>query len=89
MDHHLASQLRQLRQELESGKTSLPQKRDSIDRLVRDIDDILGTTSQPATPHLRGLRDRLIGTAAGFEAIHPELAKSIERVIEVLVSQNL
>ena len=75
----LQGHLRELHRELERARVSKGETRELLHELARDIDRALSEGE-----HL-GLRERLRGAAALFEAEHPDLALLTARVIDALV----
>jgi hypothetical protein len=79
--------LRKLHAELHTQRTLDPRNRELIDQLAGDIRTVLDHESPAGRYH--GLRDRLTGAAAAFEASHPKLGKAIENVVDALARLNL
>jgi uncharacterized protein DUF4404 len=87
---HLHQLLGELHQELLSAGSVDPKSRDLLQHLARDIRAIVDAPPQQTSPaQYHGLRGRLSEAIAQFEASHPRLTTSMERVIDTLAVSNL
>lgn len=81
----LASLLKQLQTELESGQLVDPSLRQSLLALDQDIQKALGRTAEPDQAHEEGsLNERAQEMEARFAADHPLLASTLRDVMDRL-----
>lgn len=84
----LHSLLSSLHQELKSADSADPDTRKLLEQLRSDIGPIIEAGPGQSTGY-GGLRNRLRSAMVGFEASHPELARSIQGVVDSLGSYGI
>ncbi|HKV75239.1 MAG TPA: DUF4404 family protein [Gemmatimonadales bacterium] len=89
MDHsRLHNLLSSLHQELKSAESVDPATRKLLEQLRSDLGPIIEAGPEPSSGY-GGLRNRLRSAVVGFEASHPELARSIQGVVDSLGSYGI
>jgi hypothetical protein len=82
--------LAQLHAELLAAGPVDAESRDQLQHLAQDIRALLDAQPQPASAEpYRAMRPQLQDAVTTFEVSHPQLSKTIERVIETLALYNL
>jgi hypothetical protein len=91
MDHSTLHQLlTRLHAELKATSTVDPATRKLLEQVTADIRPIVdaGPNNPPPTGYT-GLREKLRASVVEFEASHPQLARTIEGVVDSLASYNI
>ncbi len=81
--------IKKLRAELEKIKPSDDHMRGHIERLLHEIDMLNGETQDIPLHRYQQLLDRLKESVQYFEASHPSLTLSVERVIDALSNMGI
>jgi len=79
----IIEKMRQLRSELAEAEPAAP----AAANIATAIDSVLGDPTH--APHYAGLRERLRSAATGMETSHPQLASSINAVINALSAAGI
>jgi ABC-type transporter Mla subunit MlaD len=78
----LSQTLEQLHAELEHTQSVDDETRESLRHLLSDIRELLEENGQPSAHRSRSLIEGLNEALSGLEASHPNLALTVERVVD-------
>ncbi len=84
-DDELRDRLRDLHEQLSGTRSVDEATRDSLRRVMDDIETLLESTDESSPDVL----DRLNEAAAGFEAEHPQLSSMIARITNALAQMGI
>jgi ElaB/YqjD/DUF883 family membrane-anchored ribosome-binding protein len=74
--------LEQLHADIESTQSVDEETRESLRHIVREIQELLDGTSQPSAHRSQTLNERLGEALLELEVSHPNLALTVERVVD-------
>jgi hypothetical protein len=86
---NLRSRLAELHAELENVDALDTEARDALERVMRDIQDLLARAEGDEDREAPSLADRLRDAGRHFEESHPALTATVGRVVDALAALGI